>query len=266
MRQCAGWALASIVSVGFAGLGGASAADMAVKARPAPIVAPVYNWTGFYVGGNIGGSWGRATDDIFFVPGGTPRLITNEATKPSGVIGGAQAGYNWQTGNVLLGIETDIQGSSQKATATVPGVLLTCGVPCSVTETDKLTWFGTTRGRIGYAWADWMLYVTGGVAYGGIRTNGTENFVGAAAPFIALTSATTTRVGWTAGAGVEGRISGQWTWKAEYLYMDFGTVNYAFAEPAPFAVGNITQSLHMTDNIVRVGVNYHFGGPVVARY
>jgi outer membrane immunogenic protein len=252
----------------------ASAADMApayTKAPP-PVVAPVYNWTGFYVGGNIGGGWGHATDPVYFQATGfpTPLLTENGSTSPSGVLGGAQAGYNWQTSNLVLGIETDIQGSGISATAITPGLLSTCGVPCSVTETDKLTWFGTTRGRIGYGWTNWMVYATGGAAYGGVNTSGVENFVGGVTPQQQsqqlLTSTTTTRVGWTAGAGVEGRFAGQWSWKLEYLYMDFGTNNYAFPDAPPLAPGTITQSLHLTSNVVRVGVNYHFGAPVVAQY
>ncbi len=168
---------------------------------------------------------------------------------------------------MVFGIETDIQGSSERDTTTVAGVTATCGVPCSVTETDKVTWFGTTRGRLGYSWGNWMAYVTGGAAYGGISTKGTESFVGGVVPVLALTDTTTTRLGWTVGGGLEGHLSGQWTWKAEYLHMDFGTVNYSFAEAPPLAPGNITQALHVTDNVVRVGVDYHFGaGPITTRY
>jgi outer membrane immunogenic protein len=78
-----------------------------------------------------------------------------------------------------------------------------------------------------------MAYVTGGAAYGGISTNGTENFVGGVVPTLALANTNTTRGGWTAGGGVEGQLTGKWTWKVEYLYMSFGTWNLAFAESPP---------------------------------
>ena len=235
------------------------AADLAYKA-PCCSQAPAWSWSGFYGGVNLGGSWGYANDTVAFTPpGGASVPIATDITHPSGVIGGAQAGFNWSGGPLVFGIETDIQAAAQSNTATAVGVITTCGVPCSVTETDKVTWFGTTRGRVGFAAGNWMPYVTGGVAYGGINTSGTENFTGF--PSLALTSATTTRAGWTAGGGVEGHLAGQWTWKVEYLYLDFGRTNFAFAEPAGFAPGTVTQSLRVTDNVARFGVNWYFGGP-----
>jgi len=248
----AGAALAALIGTP------ALAADMAVKAPPAP-VAPACVWCGWYVGVNLGGSWGRVRDTADFIPTGfTPSLIATNATNPDGVIGGGQIGYNWQQGVVVFGLETDIQGSSERATASATGVTATCGVPCYVTETDKLTWFGTARARLGVASGSWMAYVTGGAAYGGISTNGTETFVGGIVPALALQNTNTTRGGWTAGGGVEGQLTGKWTWKVEYLYMSFGTWNLAFAEPAPLAPGSVTQSLRVTDNVVRGGVNWHF--------
>jgi outer membrane immunogenic protein len=237
----------------------AFAADMPLKA-PMPAPTPACVWCGWYVGLNVGYSWGRARDNVNFVPTGFgPSLIATDVTHPNGVIGGGQAGYNWQTGNVVFGLETDIQGSGERGTSTVAGLAATCGVPCSVTETDRIQWFGTTRGRIGVtAGNSWLFYVTGGAAYGGIRTSGTENFVGGPVAALGLTTATTTRGGWTAGGGVEGQLTGKWTWKVEYLYMDFGTINYAFAEPPPLAPGNVTQALRVTDSVVRGGVNLHF--------
>ncbi len=234
----------------------ALAADMALKAPPPPPCL----WCGWYVGANVGFSWGTASDSVDFVPTGfTPSPIATDTTHPAGVLGGAQAGFNWQHGPAVFGIETDIQGSGERdGPVTVPGVTSTCGVPCSVSETDKLTWFGTTRGRVGYAWGNWMVYATGGAAYGGVGTSGTESFTGGIVPLLNLANTTTTRLGWTAGAGIEGQLVGKWTWKVEYLYMDLGTTNLAFAEPPPLSPGNVTQALRFTDNIVRVGVNLHF--------
>lgn len=260
--------VASLAGVALAS-SAAMAADLPVKAPIYKAPPPVYSWAGFYLGVNIGGSWGRATDRAEFTPAaGAAALIARDTTHPNGVIGGGQLGYNWQTGPVVFGIETDIQGSGQRGTATVGGVTATCGVPCSVTETDGVTWFGTTRGRLGYSWGEWMAYVTGGAAYAGINTIGTENFVGGVVPLLALTNGTTTRAGWTVGGGVEGRLTGAWSWKIEYLHMDFGTANFAFAEPPPLAPGTVAQSIRVTDDVVRVGVNYHFnlGGPFGPRY
>jgi outer membrane immunogenic protein len=109
------------------------------------------------------------------------------------------------------------------------------------------------RGRIGVlASPTWLLYVTGGLAYGEIRSNETLT-VGALAT---STSFDNTRAGWTIGGGVEGVVSGNWTVKLEYLYMDFGTINNTFIGTAPFTPLNL--STHVTDNVVRVGLNYHF--------
>lgn len=235
--------------------GPAFAADMAVKAPP-PAPVPVYNWTGFYAGLNIGGGWGRTNDPVFFVGGGVVNAQGTPSSHPDGVIGGAQLGYNWQTGSVVLGVETDIQGSGQSGSATAPGVVANCGAGCSIPETDKLTWFGTTRGRIGAASGGWLAYVTGGAAYGGVKSSGVELAPAFAAvePF----SGSTTRAGWTVGAGVEASLTGNWTWKVEYLYMDLGTANFATASVPPALAGNFTQALRFTDSLVRGGVNLRF--------
>jgi outer membrane immunogenic protein len=233
----------------------ALAADMPVKAPPTA-TAVVYNWTGLYAGVNVGDGWGKANNnDVQFVPIPATVLWGTDTSHPNGVIGGGQLGYNWQTGSIVLGVETDIQGSGQRGGASLACPVAACGIPgFTASETDKLTWFGTTRGRIGVASGGWLAYVTGGAAYGGLRSTG--SFVGpagATTPF----SNSATRVGWTAGGGLEATLIGNWTWKVEYLYMDFGTANFTTAAVAPFA-GAFTQSLHFTDSIVRGGVNLRF--------
>lgn len=119
-----------------------------------------------------------------------------------------------------------------------------------------------------------LLYVTGGLAVGEVKsTSSVTTTTSTALSFgtppgptsvSALAGASSTQAGWTIGAGVEGAIAGNWTAKLEYLYVDLGTVNSTFAGVAPFAP--LVTSTHVTDNIVRAGVNYRFGGPVVARY
>jgi outer membrane immunogenic protein len=235
----------------------ALAADMALKAPPPPS-APAYNWTGLYAGLNVGGGWGQANNTFNFtsVATGISLPIATDSSHPDGVIGGGQLGYNWQKGLVVFGIETDIQGSGQRGSASAAGVTTTCGVPCSISETDKLTWFGTTRGRIGVASGGWLAYITGGAAYGGLQSKGSELLPAAAAT--ETFSNSTTRAGWTLGGGLEASLTGNWTWKVEYLYMDFGTANFATASTPPVAAGNITQAMHFTDSILRGGVNLRF--------
>ena len=136
------------------------------------------------------------------------------------------------------------------------------------------------RGRIGPTVTPRvLLYVTGGLAYGEVKTyeavngvnitgqNGTNTST--STPVFAAFGNTSTRVGWTVGAGIEGAIAGNWTAKLEYLYIDLGTVSASFLTPITTPTGGllgIRYSSHITDNILRVGLNYHFGGPVVAKY
>ena len=193
----------------------------------------------------------------------------------NGVIGGGQIGYNWQSSNWLFGLEADIQGSGERGSSST--VCVACaddGTNITSTLTQKLDWFGTVRGRAGILVTPTvLLYGTGGLAYGDVKTGGsvTGNTVLGVPITVAFPGTSSTRAGWTVGAGVEGRISGNWTAKLEYLYMDLGTVS-----AGPIALTGIlvpvrttaaaSYSSHFTDNILRVGVNYHFSGPVVARY
>jgi outer membrane immunogenic protein len=136
---------------------------------------------------------------------------------------------------------------------------------------QKLTWFGTVRGRFGATVTPSVLiYVTAGLAYGGVKSDLTVSGFNAGVPAAALFSSSVTKGGWTVGAGLEGRIGGNWTAKIEYLYMDLGTINGGpFATPIVAPGGALLAanfSSRITDNIVRVGVNYHFNAPLVARY
>jgi outer membrane immunogenic protein len=266
------------VASALVGITAATAADLPARTyTKAPVyVEPVFNWTGFYVGGNIGYSWGRSSNtetiDIFntgaIVGTGTSRNDVN------GVVGGAQFGYNWQLSNWVAGFEADIQGSGQRGSTAIlcPG----CGDgPSDISGvlTQKLNWFGTVRGRAGVlVTPNVLLYGTGGLAYGEVDTGGslTGSTVAAPTGTVILPSLNSTQVGWTAGAGVEGRIGGNWTMKLEYLYMDLGTVSAGplatdIRGPLRLPVG-ASYSSHFTDNIVRVGFNYIFNSPVVAKY
>jgi outer membrane immunogenic protein len=232
------------------------AAEMPVKAPPAP-PPPVCTWCGFYIGANIGGSWGNGNSS-FDAPG-FPAFFS-DTTHPDGVIGGVQAGYNWQTSNWVFGIETDIQGSGERDSIN----LLTLATPLggiTLTQSDKNTWFGTTRGRLGFTPdTNWLIYGTGGVAYG----NAKSGFTLTTPIGTASVTDSATRVGWTAGGGVEYMFLPSWSLKAEYLYMDLGTANFA----VPLGV---TQHFRFQDNIARIGIDYHFGGgnnngPISTRY
>ena len=251
---------------------GALAADlpMGPYAKAPLYAAPLFNWTGFYVGGNVGYSFGRSNDASTLTNAAGAALFASSGNSNlNGVIGGAQIGYNWQIQSFVFGIEGDIQGSNEKGNRTFtcsscePPAAVALLTPVAVEQ--KIDWFGTLRGRAGVAVSPmFLLYATGGLAYGQVDTN---EKIGV--PSVLFPAPTTTNVGWTAGAGIEGAIGGGWTARLEYLYVDLGKVDGSFVTVIPALGGGVivsNYSSHITDNVVRLGINYKFNGPVVARY
>jgi outer membrane immunogenic protein len=249
--------------------GPAMAADMPLKAPP---MAP-YSWTGFYLGGNAGYSFGKA-DSTYIDPnffGFVPTFFSG-SEKLDGIIGGGQIGYNYQTSSSwVVGVEADIQGSGEKGSssfASIYSVGVDCDIFCSTVSgnlTAAINWFGTVRGRLGMLVTPTvLLYGTGGLAYGGVNAGGSiTDGCGTGKPCGPVTwtfGGTTTRLGWTLGAGLEAAVpsSKNWTWKLEYLYIDFGSVSGSGFEPnADFGPLPYTWSARVTDNILRVGLNYN---------
>jgi outer membrane immunogenic protein len=258
--------IAGAMLASCAAIQSANAADLALKAPPPPVV--VDEWTGWYVGLNLGGSWGRSRTsyndpDPAFVPFTTSQNM-------DGVLGGAQIGYNWQFNRSwLLGLEADFQGTGQRGSATFPPITEILGVPGIATTTltttgtltQKMPWFGTVRARLGVEPSEhWLLYVTGGLAYAQIKSTAAISAV-AMTPGGTFTAATSSsvnndRAGWTAGVGAEWMFAKQWSAKVEYLYMDYGHINDGFTGVGALAVLGINS--HVTDNVVRAGVNLHF--------
>ena len=256
----------------------AAAADM--PARPvykaAPAMVSVYNWTGFYVGGNVGYSWGAANTDTtlseFTSLAGD--FVHSDSLKPKGIIGGGQIGYNWQGhSNWAYGLEADWQASGEKASQSYSDpYTFIIGFATAVTNFDtKISWFGTVRGRVGYAWDRLLIYGTGGLAYGQVKLTGTllDSGAGIGGPFSGTStfSGSKVNVGWTVGAGIEGALANNWTWKIEYLYLDLGSLDVS--APGPFTPETVAFHARFTDHIVRGGINYKFDWgktPLVARY
>jgi outer membrane immunogenic protein len=258
---------------------GAQAADLAARpyTKAPPVVAAVYDWTGFYVGANVGYGWGNShtnlTSDPELVSPGFITLLGSAnaaATNPAGVIGGGQIGYNWQQGQWLAGLETDFSGTNIRSTNDFSGPV---GVTRFVHTEERLDWLATLRGRIGVlATPQLLLYATGGLAVGQVKTNSSltttvaNNIPACIAANIGLcmgSSDTATKVGWTVGGGAEWALWSNWSVKAEYLYVDLGRSNSTgfdtrFAPPLPL-FASTKDDFH----IARVGVNYRFGGPVV---
>ena len=191
----------------LAGAVATGAADLSRRGYSRPYVAAAYSWIGPYLGGNIGYQWGE---------------VSNNPPEPSGIAGGMQAGYNWQTGQFVFGGEADIQLSGAD----------------DVFAPWKFSnpWFGTLRGRAGIAFDNVLFYATGGLAYGGLRGE------------LAGLSESRAHLGWTIGAGMEMGLTPNWTAKIEYLYLDLMDRGYSVT-----GLDNGLQS-----NLVRLGVNYRF--------
>jgi outer membrane immunogenic protein len=258
--------LAAVAAVGFASV--ASAADMAAPVpmyTKAPVAIP-YSWTGLYVGGNIGYSWGKGDSNYnepAFAGHGPLPTSFSQSQNLDGVIGGGQIGYNWQANNTwVFGVEADFQGSGEKGSSSItdPYIIDDPILPTiTVTNNADIQWFGTVRGRAGVLVTPTMLlYGTGGLAYGRISVSGSVYDSFPPSPYAWSFGQSTTKVGWTVGAGVEGAIPNtrDWTWKLEYLYIDFGTVSGTGFD-IDFG-GPYSWSTRVTDNILRVGLNYRF--------
>ena len=238
------------------GINSAVAADLSPRTyTKAPVADPLYNWTGFYFGVNAGVGLGRSLSQLT-VPDGSATLGETSRFGAAGAIGGGQLGYNWQFGQWVFGVETDLQGSGIEDSRT-------CGIYCqpkavSAQFDQKLDWFGTVRGRVGLATGPALSYVTGGLAYGGVKTSIAEALPGSGGS-INLSSAgiSETRAGWTVGGGVEASLGGNWTGKVEYLYLDLGTQSAAL----PFTtLPGQSFSSEIREHIFRAGVNYRVGG------
>ncbi len=255
----------------------AAAADLAVKAPPrapaaAPILAPASGWSGFYIGGNAGGAWAR--DDVTwtantagFGAGAFTAALNAAGTgrmSPAGATAGGQIGYNLQLGSAVVGgIEADINYTDLSRSVTA-AVAPPAAAGTTATSSFESKWLSTVRGRLGVlALPNLLVYGTGGAAIANVKTSDSAFFAQDGSTNAA--SSNTTRTGWTAGGGGELAFASNWTAKLEYLYVDLGTVASTSPNSAT-ALATINHSHRVTENILRVGLNYRFGGPVVAKY
>jgi len=208
-------------------MGAANAADIQRRqAMPAkaPAYVAAYNWTGLYVGVNGGGGFGNST---WSGPTGTSGFNTT-----GGVVGGT-IGYNYQMNQAVFGLEGDIDWSNIHGNTTT--------APCTTSCETRNSWLSTARGRIGYAFDRFMPFVTGGAAFGDIKTS-PAGFAGDR----------DTRAGWTLGGGLEAALAGPWTTKVEYLYVDLGKAN------CPVGSCAVSTNVNFHTNLVRAGLNYRF--------
>jgi outer membrane immunogenic protein len=274
--------------------GPALAADMPVKAPP-PALAPVATWTGWYAGISGGHGWSNSGVDTVGIPTSCNPIVggcspapgpiavasalnvpASLGANPKGGIFGGQIGYNQQFGRWLAGAEADLSWTGIKGSATATVTTPIVGFAAnSLTGTgtagEKLRYFGTVRGRLGWLPADpLLLYVTGGLAYGEINSsfNLVQRINGPCGGSCVVTpangSASGTRVGWTVGGGAEWMFAPHWSLKGEYLFYDLGSVIYgstitANTGPLPFWTAAFTSTAaNFRGSIARAGLNYKF--------
>lgn len=226
--------------------GSTLAADLGPRwAQPYMPVAPA-GWTGFYLGANVGGGIG-SSQTTFSVPGAG--AVSAPSLSMSGVLGGVQGGFNWQTGPFVLGIETDLQGSGLQSSLQTPCVAGPCAV--SAQYKQSLSWFGTVRGRVGYTFDRTLIYATGGYAYANVKTDAraTDGIVTARVDRSKVVG------GWAAGGGAEVMLTPNWSVKAEYLYVSLDETGGPLGTVSGFAINDRSR---VDMNVIRAGVNYRF--------
>jgi outer membrane immunogenic protein len=232
------------VAVAALAIGPAFAADMPARVTKAPVVAPppmFYNWSGFYIGAHAGGGWG---EKCFAFAG-----VGEGCHDVDGWLAGGQVGYNWQAGNLVLGVEFSGSFADKTGSHIIPGTL-------ADTYSTRVDSIFMLTGRIGYAWDRVLLYATGGGASARERYNYFD------AVGVTSASAREHRWGWTVGAGLEFALAPNWSIAAQYNYIDFGDRDRTFSG----SFGTFSESIDQHVHLATVRLNYRFGGPVVARY
>jgi outer membrane immunogenic protein len=231
---------------------------------------PIYSntWTGFYVGVNGGYGWGDFDGRVYYQNGTTPTydIAGKQKTDLAGGFGGGQIGYNKQLSSIVLGVEADISGGdiSGKGTFTTKNYG-GAGAPIQTyakTFDISIDYFGTVRGRIGYTFGNYLPYFTGGFAWGHYQLDNTV--VGSLGDVHDKGTADATLTGWTIGGGLEAKIGGNWSLKAEYLYIDLGNENFNpkgthNVNGQVFAFNTDHYSGDLTFSTVKVGLNYKLG-------
>jgi outer membrane immunogenic protein len=241
----------------IASVTGAFAADLApVYTKARPIVAPVYSWTGVYIGGEFGGGWfdNQVTNGLTAADGTVnfPPGYVHNSVHGNGWLGGGYAGFNYQAGQFVVGIDGDYTGADLRGSTSDIG-------PTGFTNisTEKVKWIATVTGRAGYAVNNWLFFAKGGGAWAGF--NGISSTFNTAGNLTNTDTNGQTRSGWTAGLGVEWGFADHWSAKVEYDYVKFSTSNYN--NTAVTVAGVVTfpgRSATSDLNMVKAGIAYRF--------
>jgi len=239
--------LFTTVSLGVLGLmSPALGADLPIYTKAPAVATPMYDWSGFYVGVFGGGGLGNHNLNNANGPAGFANFTVNYESK--GALGGGEAGYNWQSGNIVLGVEGDAFWSSFKGDDAAQAL--------GAIDATKLRWGATLRGRGGIAVDRLMLFFTGGWAYGEFLHTDTDLVNG-----LGIDQFSANRSGLTAGGGIAYAITDNLIGKVEYRYFDFGR----YVRSAPLN-GQLPYTVDSTFSVVTLGLDFKFGGPVVAKY
>jgi outer membrane immunogenic protein len=259
----------------LAALTGAAAMTATASAAPLTTTAPPYSWTGFYVGGDIGGAYqhGRGTSN-FFQNTAVTALASNiqqQSPKNSSVIGGIHAGFNWQFApSWVIGIEGDWQWARLRDSFCRQTDI--DGVACSDTNVgfatieSKTPWIATVRGRFGWTFDRWMVYGTGGVAFADVRTSLGVSCLVNGCGLDSTQNATTAessrhKAGWAAGIGVERTLGQNWIVRAEYRHVGLGNVSTTLRpDPCSGHACGLSWSRDLRYEVLRLGISYKFGG------
>jgi outer membrane immunogenic protein len=276
----------------------AQAADLGPPVSRAPVYKEVYLWAGFYAGVNAGYGWSRTEVDplgnvLFCNPlaggcgPGSPNSTAQVASIPPSIgtnarggLFGGQAGFNYQSGPYVLGVEADLDWTNLSASGTQGGVAPVVGSPgvfvaTTATADQRLRYFGTLRARVGFAPVNLpylLAYVTGGLAFGGLNSSTSVAQIESGCPVGCVVSPgigseSVIRSGWTVGGGLEYLLGGNWSAKAEYLYFNLGSTSYSLSQLAaanpgfaiPFSTAGVTSNTaEFKGNLIRFGLNYKF--------
>jgi outer membrane immunogenic protein len=251
MRNTIATAAAVLLATTVAG----AAADMTMPLKAPPV--PYFTWDGFYLGVNVGYAWGTNdwTSQGLAELGGV--TVTDMKASTNNVLGGVQAGANYQFGSWVMGIEADLSALGAKGSA--PGAVFVGGVPAGIatTGTSQLDWLALFTGRLGYAWGNALLYVKGGVAAGETKDNFSV-FAPAGPTFIDFGTKNNLMVGGTIGGGIEYAFLPHWSAKIEYNYVDLGKNSENFNFTTGAASLTFREDIHHTANIIKFGTNYRF--------
>jgi outer membrane immunogenic protein len=236
----------------------ASAADLAARPytkAPPPVVAPIYDWTGFYIGGN--GGWGQSRNCFDFAPTLGGVFVADGCRERSGGLAGGQIGYRWQASQWVFGLE------AQGDWADLSGQRISLINPAFSTRTTT-DGIGLFTGQIGYAWNQALFYVKGGAAVTSNRFSILDTFSG-----FEFASVSSTRWGGAVGVGFEYGFAPNWSFGVEYDHLFMGDANNTFSIVNPVNAAFVNNRITQDVDMVTLRFNYRFGGygaPVAARY